>query len=208
MKNNNRSDIDAIKFLKADHKEVTEMFERFESRHIRRDSKHKLAKDICDALILHAQIEEEILYPALRNCLEGDNEELVDVALVEHASIKDIISKIEGGFYDDLLEAQINVLSKWVSEHVSEEEKQLFPKLKSSDIDLKLLGAKLAQRKEELKAGFIERASAWVKSTITALSPTEEEHDGVEEDDGEDEEAYQEGGNSKTSKRHVKEKNL
>ena len=84
---------DAIALLKADHKKVSDMLEMFETA---RSTKEKLAQQICQALTVHAQIEEEIFYPAAREALGDDGKELLDEAKVEHSSLKELISKIEG----------------------------------------------------------------------------------------------------------------
>src|SRR3990170_2349161 len=78
-------DNDAIALLKADHKEVSEMFEKFETA---RSTKEKLARQICQALTVHAQIEEEIFYPAAREALGEDGKDLLDEAKVEHNALK------------------------------------------------------------------------------------------------------------------------
>jgi hemerythrin superfamily protein len=139
---------DAIALLKADHKEVSDMFEKFESA---RSAKAKLAQQICLALSVHAQIEEEIFYPAAREALGEEGEDLLDEAKVEHNSLKELIGQIEGGSpEDDLFEANVKVLGEYVKHHVKEEEGELFPKLRKSEMDLVEVGEQLAVRKKEL----------------------------------------------------------
>ena len=139
---------DAIALLKADHKEVSDMLEKFETA---RSTKEKLAQQICQALTVHAQIEEEIFYPAAREALGDEGKDLLDEAKVEHNSLKELISKIEGSSpHDDLFEAHVTVLGEYVKHHVKEEEGELFPKLRKSDMDLKGIGEQLAARKKEL----------------------------------------------------------
>ncbi|HEY1386377.1 MAG TPA: hemerythrin domain-containing protein [Dongiaceae bacterium] len=139
---------DAIALLKADHKEVSEMLEKFETA---RSTKEKLAQQICQALTVHAQIEEEIFYPAAREALGDEGKDLLDEAKVEHNSLKELISKIEGSAPDDdLFEAHVKVLGEYVKHHVKEEEGELFPKLRKSDMDLKGIGEQLAARKKNL----------------------------------------------------------
>jgi hemerythrin superfamily protein len=118
---------DAIALLKADHKEVAEMLERFGTA---RSTKEKLAHQICQSLTIHAQIEEEIFYPAAREALGDDGEDLLDEAKVEHQSLKELIAKIEGGNDDDLFEANVKVLGEYVKHHVKEEENELFPNVR------------------------------------------------------------------------------
>ncbi len=139
---------DAIALLKADHKEVAEMLEKFETA---RSTKEKLAQQICMALTVHAQIEEEIFYPAAREALGDEGKDLLDEAKVEHNSLKELIGQIEGSSPDDdLFEAHVKVLGEYVKHHVKEEEGELFPKLRKSDIDLVEVGEQLAARKKEL----------------------------------------------------------
>ena len=142
---------DAIKLLKADHKEVADMVEKFENGRLSKDRKVAVAKHICMALTIHAQIEEEIFYPAAREAVRS-GEDLLDEAEVEHGSIKELVAAIENASPDDdeLFEARVKVLGEYVKHHVKEEETQLFPKLRKSDMDLEEVGAQLSARKEEL----------------------------------------------------------
>lgn len=143
---------DAIKLLKADHETVAAMFEKFESGRMTLDRKHKLAADICLALTVHARIEEEIFYPAARDAAKKADMDLLDEAVVEHGSIKELIAAIEAGKKDGLFEAQVHVMGEWVKHHVKEEETELFPKLKKTRMDMGAIGEQLAARKEELMA--------------------------------------------------------
>lgn len=143
---------DAIQLLKTDHQEVAAMFEKFESSRITADRKHKLAADICLALTVHAQIEEEIFYPAAREAAKKADMDLLDEAEVEHGSIKELVAAIEAGKEDGLFEAQVHVMGEWVKHHVKEEETELFPKLKKTKMDMAAIGEQLAARKEELMA--------------------------------------------------------
>jgi hemerythrin superfamily protein len=139
---------DAIALLKVDHKEVAEMFEKFETA---RSTKEKLAQQICMSLTVHAQIEEEIFYPAAREALGGEGEDLLNEAEVEHISLKQLIGQIEGSSpEDELFDAHVKVLGEYVKHHVKEEEGQIFPKLRKSDMDLTEVGERLAARKKQL----------------------------------------------------------
>ena len=142
---------DAIKLLKADHKEVSEMVAKFENGRLSKDRKVATARQICMALTVHAQIEEEIFYPAAREAVRS-GEELLDEAEVEHGSIKELVSAIENASPDDdeLFDARVKVLGEYVKHHVKEEENELFPKLRKSDMDLEEVGAQLSARKKEL----------------------------------------------------------
>ncbi len=140
---------DAIALLREDHARVEELFEKFEKT---RDDqkKSKIAQLICMELKIHAAIEEEIFYPATREVLPKQ-EDLVDEAVVEHASAKDLIAQIEAGDADaPLWEAKVNVLSEYIKHHVKEEQTEMFPKVRKTKLDLKVLGEQLQQRKEQL----------------------------------------------------------
>ena len=142
---------DAIALLTADHREVKEMFEQFDELGDRaKASKEKLKEKICKALIAHTTIEEEIFYPAMRAKGE-DAEDMVDEAVVEHASAKDLIKQLqEMQPDDDLYDAKVKVLGEQIDHHVQEEEKEMFPKAKKSGLDLMALGQEMALRKQEL----------------------------------------------------------
>jgi len=143
---------DAIALLTADHREVSEMFEQFEQLGDRATtSKEKLKDKICKALIAHTTIEEEIFYPAVRAANVEEGEDMVDEAIVEHASAKDLIKQLqEMQPDDDLYDAKVKVLSEQIEHHVKEEEKEMFPKAKKAGLDLRALGQEMALRKQEL----------------------------------------------------------
>jgi len=141
---------DAIALLRADHKRVGELFAAYEgTRSVRK--KRDLIVQICGELTVHAQVEEEIFYPAFEAALK--DKELVPEATVEHATLKALISQIqvvEPG--DEMFEARVTVLAEYVKHHVKEEQNEMFPKAKASRLDMAALGSQLAARKQELLA--------------------------------------------------------
>lgn len=141
---------DAITLLKGDHRHVSDLLEEFEKATSRR--KESIAQEICTALSVHAQIEEEIFYPAARQVLSADDQDLIDEADVEHATVKGLVARIEAGEVSDHYDAFVKVLGEYVKHHVKEEEQEIFPKLRQSGLDLNELGAQLAERKEALMA--------------------------------------------------------
>jgi len=142
---------DAIELLKSEHQEVALLFDEFESADPA--AQEDLAAEICQKLTAHAQIEEEILYPAARDSLDADQADLVNEAEVEHDSAKDLIAKIEGmDSSDETYKATVKVLGEYVKHHVKEEETELFPLLQETDLDLDEMGIQLADRKVELLA--------------------------------------------------------
>ena len=144
---------DAIELLKADHEKVKDLFEKFEALSDRsKVNKKKIADQICLELTVHTQVEEEIFYPAIREPLKDDD--MMDEALVEHASAKDLIAQIsEMDPGDELYDAKVKVLSEQIEHHVEEEEGEMFPKVRKAKVDLAALGEQMAARKEELMAG-------------------------------------------------------
>ncbi|HLX28909.1 MAG TPA: hemerythrin domain-containing protein [Casimicrobiaceae bacterium] len=145
----------ALDLLKHDHDEVDELFKNFEEIKDGGDDEEKenLVTQICDALTIHAQIEETIFYPAARKALPGEEgKNLLDEAAVEHQTLKDIVGRLEAApTSDPLYDAGVKVLSEYVEHHVNEEENELFPKVRSSDMDLQAIGRQLAERKRQLQ---------------------------------------------------------
>ncbi len=150
-------DKDAIALLKADHRAVEDLFEQFEKT--KSDSKkQKLATQICAALKVHTQIEEELFYPACREA--GVDMSDLDEAYVEHAAAKDLIAQIEEESPgDEYYDAKVKVLSEQIKHHVKDEEERggLFAEAKQAGIDMKTIGAQLQARKDELTKGSNER---------------------------------------------------
>ena len=141
---------DAIALLKADHEAVSQLFTEFE--HTRSIvNKKALVGKICTALSVHAQIEEEIFYPAVKAALK--DKLLVPEATVEHAGVKRLIAELEGVDPDgEMYDAKVKVLSEYVKHHVKEEQTEMFPKVKASSLDMAELGARMAARKHDLLA--------------------------------------------------------
>jgi len=151
-KKSTRTRADATTLLAKDHKDVKALFKRYEKlskAEADGSERQELAEQICEMLTVHAQIEEEIFYPAVR---EADVEEdLMDEAEVEHASAKDLISQIRSmSPEDDLYDAKVTVLGEYINHHVAEEEGQMFPKARRAKVDLEGLAGQLKERKDAL----------------------------------------------------------
>nr|WP_246860793.1 hemerythrin domain-containing protein [Noviherbaspirillum sp. UKPF54] len=130
------------------------MFDEFEQMKEDNDpddeSKQLLVENTCAELTIHAQVEEELFYPALREAI--DDLDLLDEAEVEHASAKQLITELAAMQpEDDLYDAKFTVLGEYVKHHIQEEEKEMFPKAKKADLDLEGLGDEIRQRKLELR---------------------------------------------------------
>jgi hemerythrin superfamily protein len=139
---------EATALLRADHKLVSDLFEQYEKSRSTAKKKELVAQ-ICKELTVHAQVEEEIFYPAVQAAL--DDHELVPEALVEHATLKDLIAQVEGLEPEgEMFDAKIKVMSEYVKHHVKEEQNEIFPKARASSLDMTELGDQIAARKQEL----------------------------------------------------------
>jgi len=143
---------DAIALLKHDHREVEDLFEKFQNAS-GKDRKWQIAQQICNELKIHAQIEEEIFYPAFNGKVEDD---LYREAFVEHDGAKVLINDIvTSKGEDDFFEAKVTVLCEEIAHHVKEEEKPgegFFAQARESGADMVALRDQLMARKEELMA--------------------------------------------------------
>lgn len=138
----------ATELLRADHKRVSDLFAEYEKTRLT-SKKKALVAHICEELSVHAQVEEEIFYPAVKQALK--DKELVPEATVEHASLKELIAQVKGVEPDgEMFDAKIKVLSEYVKHHVKEEQNEMFPKAKASTLDMAELGAEIAARKQAL----------------------------------------------------------
>lgn len=150
-----RNEADACTLLDNDHKAVKKMFKAYEeltesrARNVAQ-KKLELAREICQELTVHATIEEEIFYPALRETLK-DTDMLAE-AEVEHAGAKDLIAQIEAAQEaDEMFDAKVKVLGEYIDHHVKEERNQIFPKARAArGLDLVAMREELQARKEAL----------------------------------------------------------
>ncbi len=146
--------LDAVALLKADHRKVEALFEKYEKA--KSDSvKKSLVTEICTELCVHTAIEEEIFYPACKDQIEDD---LLNEAYVEHDGAKVLIAELLASdpgaeFYD----AKVKVLSEEIKHHVKEEEKRaegMFAQAREAGLDMDALGDAMAARKKALLAEF------------------------------------------------------
>jgi hypothetical protein len=146
---------DAIALLKSDHRTVEELFKKYEDAS-GSERKQKLAEEICLEISVHAQIEEEIFYPA---CEGKVDEDLLKESYVEHDAAKLLIAEImaDAPKNDDFYDAKVKVLQEEIEHHVEEEEKRLeglFAQARKAGLDMDQLGDELAARKQELTDEF------------------------------------------------------
>lgn len=136
---------DAITLLDADHQRVEALFKDYQSAGADQAQKHDLAQIICMELTVHAQLEEELFYPAVRQAT-GD-QDMVKEAEQEHQEARQLIAKIQQTQNADALVQQ---LQKAIEHHVLEERQEMFPKARQAGLDLGQLGRQLESRKAEL----------------------------------------------------------
>ncbi len=142
---------DAIKLLIEDHDNVKKMFKEYEKLAKKDDmnGKEELATQICKELTVHAQLEEEIFYPAVREGIDDDD--LMNEAMVEHAEAKGLIAQIQSmSASDEIYDATVTVLGENINHHIEEEQKEMFPKVQKLNLDLEELGLEMTKRKAAL----------------------------------------------------------
>lgn len=140
----------ALSLLLDDHRKVRKIFKDFEKE---KDvaARQKMVEEACTELTVHTKIEEEKFYPFLRDQEPEAFGDLLNEALVEHASAKELIAQLQGmGPEDELYDAKFTVLGEYVNHHVTEEEGELFPKVIAKKIDLKDLAQEMESLKQEL----------------------------------------------------------
>lgn len=149
---------DAIRLLMADHEEIDACFDRYRRLRERAaagedtyDARERLAWQICTLLVVHAAIEEELFYPAVRARL--DDPFLLDEAAVEHSVISELIRQIRAtGPGQPLNDARIEVLGRYVRHHVREEENMIFPRVRRTSLDVQALGRRMREQRQALWA--------------------------------------------------------
>lgn len=150
-----RAPADAIALLKADHRKVEDLFEKFQ--HARQeDRKVALVQEICTELTIHTTIEEEIFYPACKDKIK--DEDLLDEGYVEHDGAKVLVAELlDGSPSDEFYDAKVTVLSEMIKHHVKEEERRsegLFAQAREAGLDMEALRDRLMARKEDLTRKF------------------------------------------------------
>ena len=168
---------DAVDLLDADHNAVKKMFMDYGvlcEDSAPADQKGALAERICQALTVHAQIEEEIFYPEVREAL-GDNA-LMDEALDEHKQAKQTIARIRAmAATDAAYDATVKQLGALIDQHVAEERGQIFLRARFAALDLRGLTLRLLKRKQQLTKKAVTAPSfAPPPAAATARVPAKE----------------------------------
>ena len=139
----------AIAMLKEDHEKVKELFDKFEETN-GSATKAKIVAEAVMELKVHATVEEELFYPAVRQKIE-DEDGIMDEADEEHHVAKVLIAELEKMRGDeDHWEAKFMVLAESIRHHIKEEEGKMFKEAKKTDIDFEILGGQMAQLKQKL----------------------------------------------------------
>lgn len=142
----------ALELLESDHRKVEMLFDQYEDeKDGDEDTKRQLAERICAELTAHAQLEEEVFYPWVKENIDDDEMDMLEEAYVEHASAKDLIAQIQGATeVDAAYDAKVKVLSEYIKHHVQEEENELFEEIGDRRDELDELGQEMHARKAEL----------------------------------------------------------
>jgi rRNA-processing protein FCF1 len=139
----------AMTLLKEDHQKVKDLFEKFENT----DSsaaKARIVAEVIKELKVHATVEEELFYPALRQKID-DEEGIMEEADEEHHVAKVLIAELEKmSGHEGHWEAKFTVLSESIRHHIKEEEGEMFGKAKKTEIDFNVLGSQMAHLKQKL----------------------------------------------------------
>lgn len=153
---------DAVDLLDADHVAVKKLFQQFNKlaeSDAPADQRKQLADKICLELSVHAQLEEELFYPPVREAIGKDD--IMDEADVEHASAKELIAQIGAmGADESHFNAKVKVLGEMIDHHVTEEREKMFPQARKSGLDLTAMVPELEERKAQLQHELGEGVAA------------------------------------------------
>lgn len=152
---------DILSLLCADHQHLSQLFSEF--RHIKDhctlEEKEALVQEICSELLLHAELEEEVFYPAVREILQDDM--LMDEAESEHDSAKDVIEELQAMHPSHAsYNAKVVVMGENVERHMREEQTVVFPKVKQSRLDLWALGEEMLHLRALKQAQLMQSDAA------------------------------------------------
>ncbi len=164
----------AVQLIKQDHKKVANLFDKFQKTK-GHDAKRQIAEQVMEELEVHALVEEDIFYPAVRK--ELSDGVLIDEALKEHQAVNDLIEELKGlEVNDEAFNDRWSELVEDVTHHVAEEESELLPLAEDSQLDMVECGAQMIERKEkaidELGASFMSHT----KSRPTSKSKRSAKH--------------------------------
>jgi len=144
----------AIELIKADHRKVEQLYQRYQGANGQTQQKQSIIREICSELTIHAKLEEDIFYPAVERKLGKDGTTLVKEALKEHNEMKRAIGKLQASqFADSACEQVFQELMSGVQHHVKEEESEMLPQAQQHlGAESDRLGMQMQQRKQELQS--------------------------------------------------------
>jgi hemerythrin superfamily protein len=125
--------VDAITLLKADHKKVAKLFREYKAAHkAGRSDRTKIVAKVIEELSIHAAIEEQVFYPAVRSEVPKLEDDVLE-SLEEHHVLKWTLAELSAiDLSDERYEAKVTVLMEEVRHHVEEEETDWFPKVRDA----------------------------------------------------------------------------
>ena len=154
-----------VEMLKEDHGKVKELFEQFESAEGR--ERGEIAKTAIQELEIHADLEERLIYPAIRQEIEEDS--MMNEAVEEHHLVHILIAELKKlKPNDEKFQAKFTVLGELVKHHIEEEENEMLPQAEESDIDWESLETRVMKRKEALMAKANGRRKGASRSTTSS----------------------------------------
>lgn len=153
-----------VQMLKEDHKKVKELFEEFESAEGR--ERGEIAKTAIQELEVHADLEETLIYPAIRNEIEADD--MMNEAVEEHHLVHVLIKELKKlKPSDEKFQAKFTVLGELVKHHIEEEENEMLPQAEESEIDWDSLETRVMKRKEALLAKADGRGKGSTRASVS-----------------------------------------
>lgn len=150
-----RKAAEIIEMLTEDHDRLLVLFAAFDRL---RDSAGEEARQMlveiaCTEFVIHAQVKEEHLYPALAEAM--DDTLILEQAEVEQAVARRLVSELETMQAGDrLYDAKFLTLAACISRHIAEEQTRLFPGLDQLDLSFDALSCDIRARRHELRSEF------------------------------------------------------
>jgi hemerythrin superfamily protein len=141
---------DALTLLRGDHARLVKLFTRIARRSVDAETR-RLTELACRELELHAQLEEELFYPAVRHQLADRG--CLEEGAVEHRTIDVLVEGLRSRWSDEMrFKATARVLAEHLAHHLEKEEQRIFPLVRRASLDLAGLGEQLQRRRDEIEA--------------------------------------------------------
>ena len=141
--------VSIVEMLKEDHEKVKALFEEFKDAQGRQKS--EIAKTVIQELEVHAELEERLIYPAIRAAIDEDDK--MNQSIEEHHLVHVLIAELKKlKPSEEKFEAKFNVLGELVKHHIEEEEDEILPQAEQSEVDWEALEIQVMKKKEQLLA--------------------------------------------------------